>query len=1217
MCGIAGIYDTRSGSNERLAPVLECMLDLMAHRGPDDRGSQHLQDLLLGHLRLSILDLSPRGHQPMSIEEGRYWISYNGEVYNYLELREELEADGIRFRSDTDTEVILQAFRRWGLDCFRRFNGMWALAIYDRRDRRLVLSRDRVGIKPLYWTRDRKSLAFASEIKALAAFRRLAGMELALNPNSLGIYLNQGLVDGLEDTFFKDIQRFKAGHFMVLQQGRILAYQPYWDLPALALEKRGEMEGQDERHLARELFAILEDAVAKHSRSDVKVGVCLSGGLDSSCVAGLASRVIPGLETFTSWFKEGDEYNELEYARQVQKAFGFENRRTEVPGGELLDKLPGILWYLDEPTLAMGIYPQWHVMERASREVTVVMDGQGGDEIFAGYDFYAARFLYSKLLEKDTKTYQETLAGFYRNYGLGRVNQLGQEVKQLFLGRAREQVPDAFPGHLDNFLLQELSFSRLPALLRYEDRLSMAFSIESRVPLLDHRLLEFAFALPEGHKLGPGWSKYLMRQALEGFLPQDITWRKDKKGFPTPFALWAEGEHKKAIRGLLQGPDSWMPRLLDPRELDNFFAAWDQGRRDHWQLWRFLSLELWLRTWLDRLGREIEAHLPGGEDWDSAAVVTRGLSPKPAEMVVTMDYETFDTNDYLLAEELEIDWQRTVIEPTERFARLLEKHGVPLTVLWNTCEYFWLEDNGQAEAARAIREQLQDLVRRGHDVQLHLHPAWASVRRREGKWIWQNPGITVPTMKAEDFEALVERSVRTMEELFQPIRPDYRVRGFRGRSYEVEPFRAIAKTLLRYGIRADSSYHGQGPVPVRHTKLQAHMQPREADFLEYPIYAVGERRWDFSGPPQFATLPLETLQQPPGGINTLVMIGHCKQAIHYQEVDRCLSELKRRFGDALKAVRWQESIEARLAELRGDWVPEAGFSQDYFEGRWQEPDPFHSQALDDPYYQKLLELLPRDIESLLDLGCAEGGFTAAMAQESGARRVVGVDISPTAVARARQSYPHLEFLQRDLLHLRLDERFDCIVASQNLYYFNPAERWIILANLEAMLAEGGRVVLAWWTGARRGFQEDTIEEEVRNFFDIDYEETHHAGSTGAITGDHRILVGRRRLSLEEEELLNTIYWRDKKVLCRGRVGERLTPRFAWKSAAWQNGHGGPELAGPVDVLITTASEGAELERLRPRGTLALYTEEGQAPPELPGVLWIHRGQRLWLGAKSA
>ncbi len=538
--------------------------------------------------------------------------------------------------------------------------------------------------------------------------------------------------------------------------------------------------------------------------------------------------------------------------------------------------------------------------------------------------------------------------------------------------------------------------------------------------------------------------------------------------------------------------------------------------------------------------------------------------------------------------------------------------GARLTVLWDTAEYFWLVDHGHEQEAAAIRDQLCDLVRRGHDVQLHLHPAWCSVEKRGDRWLWRNPSLTAPTMPPRQFESLVERSVRTMREWFQPLRPGYRVRGFRARSYRVEPFKVIADTLKRHGIRADSSYHGQGPVPVRAPRLTQAVPPARADFLEYPIYRRGNERWDFSGPPQLVDLPLRVEgRRPPLG-RSLVIIGHCKQPIHYEALQRCLAGLKERWGERLRFVTWQESIEARLSLMGGEWLEEGGFSGDYFERRWQEDDPFKSAALDDPYYQRLLELLPPAAGSLLDLGCAEGDFTALMARRLGAGRVLGVDISRRAVQRAAGRHPELEFLCADLLKLRLDERFACIVASQNFYYFTSQERAVILANLEAMLAPEGVMLLAWWTGARRGYQEEFIEEEFRRFFRVERQETYRAPQGAAVKGEHRILLGRRRLSLAEEAVLGKVHWPGKRVYCAaGSRGEDLKARFGWLCAQWLEDPAQARAAAPWDLVILERPDAAALELLKENGAVVLL--DCPQPPQ--GIEWLHRRDGVCLGVR--
>ena len=734
----------------------------------------------------------------------------------------------------------------------------------------------------------------------------------------------------------------------------------------------------------------------------------------------------------------------------------------------------------------------------------------------------------------------------------------------------------------------------------------MAFSIESRVPLLDYRLIEFAFALDQDRKVGPGWSKHIMRQALDPVLPPQVTWRKDKKGFPTPFEPWADGIHRQAIRSLLQGPDSWVAGLIGKAKVEEVLSAWDQGRKNPWLLWRLMSLEVWRQSYNPRLGREMGASAAAPSPLTVDAR-TSPAPPQPLEVVITVDYEAVDTNDLVLSRELSIDWQRDLIQPTQRLARLLEGQGAKLTVMWDTAEYFWLREHGQDETAQAISDQLCDLVSRGHDVQLHLHPAWSDVRQEGQDWIWPRPGDTAASMDPARLEDLVKRSVELMNGLFQPLRPDYAVRGFRARGYEVEPFGVIAPVLKKYGIVADSSYHGSGPAPVRSPNLRQRVPMEQADFIEYPILAVEKQRWDFSGPPEFATLPLRALPgQAPAGL-CMVMIGHSKQRIHYEELERCLVEMKNQHGPRLDLLTWQESIERRRGELGSQWSPAAGFDAQYFENRWQESDPFASAQVQDPYYGRLLALLPDQAGSLLDLGCAEGEFTARMASRLGAGRVLGVDISATAVERARAAHPEMEFAQADLMRLRVGERFDCLVSSQNMYYFHPAERLVILAHLEAMLASEGRILLAWWTGARRGYQEESIEEEFRRFFQVEHEETFSCPPGGAVKGEHRLLTARRRLSLAEEETLGALYWRGARVLCLSQRGADYQARFGWMCSRWDQTPG-----QEVDILICDRPQQALGTPLRPWGGLALVDGGDQ---ELEGVRWVHQSGPVRLGAR--
>jgi asparagine synthase (glutamine-hydrolysing) len=622
MCGITGIYhlDGQPPSGAELA-ALRTMAESQRHRGPDDSGQGVFGPCALAVQRLSILDLSPLGHMPMLSEDGRLALIHNGEIYNYLELRDELRSFGHVFRSDGDTEVILRAYQQWGPRCVERFVGMWAFALYDGAEQSLLLSRDRLGIKPMYVHRSETRLVFSSEIKALVSYHRSLGEAVHTNAASVATYVATGLVDGLQDTFFEGITRFPAGSTMLLR-GRDVVQRSFWDLPARSAALRASLNGT-RRMPWRPLRERLEEAVRVHLRSDVPLGVCLSGGLDSSAIVGLASGYVPRVKTFTIYFADGPDYDERDHAHAVVDRFAADAFELRVEPGQLVDDLRRIVWHLDEPSLALGVYPQWHVMGLARQAgVKVVLDGQGGDEVFAGYTNYAPQHLYGLLGTAPSRFPVEALAlGYNQGWQTARsatrsalamrlrapvapnvdakldAALLAPELRAV-ADVSREEWrlwPRVFDGWLSNVLYWELTSTRLPALLRYEDRLSMAFSIESRVPFLDHRLVELAFALPDSVKRWAGWSKFGMRRALDGLLPRSIVWRRDKKGFPTPVGNWLRDERGAAAIALLRDPHRRSRHLLAQPTLDEFVREHVEGQADRsWQLWRALSLELWL-----------------------------------------------------------------------------------------------------------------------------------------------------------------------------------------------------------------------------------------------------------------------------------------------------------------------------------------------------------------------------------------------------------------------------------------------------------------------------------------------------------------------------------------------------------------------------------------------------------------------------------------------
>ena len=622
MCGIAGVYCFRGGapSPSQLA-ALESTAKVQRHRGPDDSGQGAFGPCALANQRLSILDLSPAGHMPMLSEDGRLALIHNGEIYNYVEVREELRSLGHMFVSDGDTEVILRGYAQWGPACVEHFVGMWAFALYDAADQSLVLSRDRLGIKPLYVHQTVDRLVFASEIKGIVAYLRATGEPVRANARSIATYVATGLVDGLEETFFEGLSRFPAATTMVARADGVQS-RKYWDLPARAAAVRAGLNGVT-RGPWQNLRSTLAEAVRVHLRSDVPLGVCLSGGLDSSAIVGLASAYVPAVKTFSIFFDDGPEYDERAYAHKVIGAFGADATERCVHPDNLVDDLRRIIWHLDEPSLALGVYPQWHVMQLARDSgVKVVLDGQGGDEVFAGYTNYASQHLYGLLGSSPGRFPIEAMA-LGMNQGWATARSAARSAVAMRLRAPVPATPEAkvdaallapelreladvshdewrlwprvFDGWLSNVLYWELTRTRLPALLRYEDRLSMAFSIESRVPFLDHRLVELAFALPDAAKRQKGWSKYGLRRALDGLLPPEIVWRRDKKGFPTPVGNWLRDGRGAAALDLIRDPHRLTCTYLDQPAIDAFVRDHREGRADRaWQLWRAISLELWM-----------------------------------------------------------------------------------------------------------------------------------------------------------------------------------------------------------------------------------------------------------------------------------------------------------------------------------------------------------------------------------------------------------------------------------------------------------------------------------------------------------------------------------------------------------------------------------------------------------------------------------------------
>lgn len=661
MCGIFGVWHL-DGEPVDLAMV-RAATNRIRHRGPDDEGyllintqSGHVVscsgddtdvaldlplidvfygqpfDLALGFRRLAILDLSPAGHQPMASADGRCWIAYNGEIYNYLELRAELAGYGYEFHTATDTEVILAAYRQWGVESLAHFNGDWAFALWDSQERRLFLARDRFGVKPLHYVNEKGKYLFASEIRSL-----IGEHGAPFEPADEAIY--RYLVDGVlpspqqGQTFFKGVQSLPPGHWMTVQPG-VVVKRRFWMLDAGS----DESPGKDVAQVVAYYRDLLTDAVRLRLRSDVPVGSCLSGGVDSSSVVCIINRLVAegGLttdqigqqqKTFSAVYDTAGPYNERLHIERVLEATGAEKNFIYPTLERLQADTERLVWYQDEPFQSTSIFAQWCVMSKVrERGVTVLLDGQGADEALGGYRPFAI-FLSDLVRRVELmRTFREAHAiraqtGVAVSPLLARalfwqlpgswvralrrwryVSRLGLAALNPDFAAAWQtsRVVESPWTNLQGHLIDQVQESSLPHLLRYEDRNSMAFGIEARVPYLDHRLVEFSFGEAAGWRIYDGWTKWVLREAMAGIVPNEIVWRRDKVGFETPEVVWLKA-WVRAHPDMFDGGHSRQYLNLDV--VRQKLASWTEVADDVRAVWRWINLEMWLRVWNERSGR--------------------------------------------------------------------------------------------------------------------------------------------------------------------------------------------------------------------------------------------------------------------------------------------------------------------------------------------------------------------------------------------------------------------------------------------------------------------------------------------------------------------------------------------------------------------------------------------------------------------------------------
>jgi asparagine synthase (glutamine-hydrolysing) len=622
MCGFAVCFDPDGRTPD--TETLRAAADVLAHRGPDDVGFLSEPGLGFAFRRLSIVDVSS-GHQPLSNEDGTIWIVYNGEIYNHRDLRSELEALGHRYRTQSDSETIVHAYEQWGDACVERLRGMFVFAIWDRRSRRLFVGRDRVGIKPLYHARVGSTFVCASEVKALFAF---PGVPRTVHLPALVEHLTLRYTPA-PATLFAGIEKLPPGHVMHVDARGVGPAKRYWSVtyePKIAIS--------DDEALT-ELERRLTESVRLRLMSEVPLGALLSGGVDSSVVVALMSRLLARpVQTFSVGFDE-EGYSELPYARQVADHLGTEHREIVVGPGDLANLLPHLAWHQDEPVSEPAAIPTFLVSRLARETVTVVLTGEGGDELFAGYPKYAAEPVARTLAALPKVVRERWLGdgvdrlpfGFRKLQVVARSARFRDEAERLaawfagFAGDERKRLlSDRLALHdhaaasafretldrstakrpLDRMLDVDLQLWLADDLLMKMDKMSMAASIEARVPLLDHPLVEWAARLPDRHKVNGARGKVLLKRLARTLLPRGVVDRP-KVGFTVPLSPWFRGPLRELLQDTLLGPTALSRGYYHEATLRRYVEDHLAGRKDRArELWTLLTLELWHRAFIDR-----------------------------------------------------------------------------------------------------------------------------------------------------------------------------------------------------------------------------------------------------------------------------------------------------------------------------------------------------------------------------------------------------------------------------------------------------------------------------------------------------------------------------------------------------------------------------------------------------------------------------------------
>lgn len=641
MCGICGKFNF--DRENRVSPVLlKSMADAMVHRGPDDEGFYTSGSVGLGFRRLSIIDLAG-GHQPLSNETGTIWIVFNGEIYNYQDLHAELVAKGHIFKTKSDTEVIVHLYEEYGTDCVQKMRGMFAFAIWDSGSKTLFLARDRVGIKPLYYYVAKDFVSFASEMKAILADPAVLRQ---VDPQIIDKFLTYYYVPG-DRTLLRNLLKLEPGHTLTIRDGKVETRQ-YWDL---------DFTPRDDRRSAREyeeqLLELLEQTVRLHMISDVPVGFLLSGGFDSTAMLSLASKKTDKpISTYTVGFSSPDVVDERPFARLAAKRFGSEHYEITMSSSEFVDFLPEYVWHMEEPVVEPPAVALFYVSKLASSYVKVLISGEGGDEAFAGYENFrniywferikravgplrnpAAKLMslmgktiHSRILSKYSPLLTENFTDYYLSRTSNPFHYFNRSANDLYSAGMMTQISksksvETVRKHLDRAtdfgVLEKMLYvdtkTWLPDdLLIKADKMTMANSVELRVPFLDHKVLEFAAGLPRIQKVR-GWKmKYLAKRALRRHVPEEILNRK-KAGFPVPYATWLRNSLRARVEEVLLDPVATSRGYFEKKTIESLISRNQAGEGYDKEVFALITLELWHRSFADKREVERQVNLKVGD----------------------------------------------------------------------------------------------------------------------------------------------------------------------------------------------------------------------------------------------------------------------------------------------------------------------------------------------------------------------------------------------------------------------------------------------------------------------------------------------------------------------------------------------------------------------------------------------------------------------------